>query len=97
MKRMFGVAAIGLVPAVAATLRWAAAGQHAKAVMAGLAAVAGEPLRESAHRALIKAFLAENGVTNFDQYRVDPSKDLMPDFFVPEGPLPPGVTLKAKS
>jgi len=42
-------------------------------------------------------FLAENGVTDFDQYRVDPSKDLMPDFFVPEGPLPPGVSLKARS
>ena len=41
-------------------------------------------------------FLAENGVTDFDQYRVDPSKDLMPDFFVPDGPLPPGVSLKAK-
>ncbi len=27
--------------------------------MAGLAAVAGEPLRESAHRALISAYLAE--------------------------------------
>ena len=40
-------------------------------------------------------FLAENGVTDFDQYRVDPSRDLMPDFFVPEGPLPPGVSLKA--
>ena len=42
-------------------------------------------------------FLAENGVTDFDQYRVDPGKELMPDFFVPEGPLPPGVSLKAKS
>jgi citronellol/citronellal dehydrogenase len=41
------------------------------------------------------AFLAENGVTDFDQYRVDPSQDLLPDFFVPEGPLPPGVSLKA--
>ena len=42
-------------------------------------------------------FLAENGVTDFEQYRVDPSKDLMPDFFVPDGPLPPGVSLKAKT
>lgn len=41
-------------------------------------------------------FLAENGVTDFDRYRVDPSKDLMPDFFVPDGPLPPGVSLKAR-
>lgn len=29
-------------------------------------------------------FLAENGVTDFDQYRVDPTQDLAPDFFVPE-------------
>ena len=43
-------------------------------------------------------FLAENGVTDFDQYRVDPAKDLMPDFFVPDDmPPPPGVSLKAVS
>jgi len=42
-------------------------------------------------------FLAEHGVTDFDQYRVDPSKDLLPDFFVPDDAvLPPGVTLKVK-
>jgi citronellol/citronellal dehydrogenase len=42
-------------------------------------------------------FLAENGVTDFDQYRVDPTKDLMPDFFVPDSmPPPPGVSLKAQ-
>jgi len=42
-------------------------------------------------------FLYENGVTDFDQYRVDASKDLMPDFFVPDDmPPPPGVNLKAK-
>jgi len=41
-------------------------------------------------------FLAQNGVTDFDQYRVDPTKDLMPDFFVPDGmPPPEGVSLKA--
>jgi citronellol/citronellal dehydrogenase len=41
-------------------------------------------------------FLAENGVTDFDQYRVDPTKDLMPDFFVPDSIAPPpGVSLKA--
>lgn len=43
------------------------------------------------------SFLAENGVTDFDGYRVDPSKDLLPDFFVPEESAPPkGVSLKAK-
>ncbi|OAI43878.1 short-chain dehydrogenase [Rhizomicrobium sp. SCGC AG-212-E05] len=42
-------------------------------------------------------FLAENGVTDFDRYRVDPAKDLLPDFFVPEDSIPPkGVSLKAK-
>ena len=41
-------------------------------------------------------FLAANGVTDFDKYRVDPSKDLMPDFFVPDSmPPPKGVSLKA--
>jgi len=41
-------------------------------------------------------FLAENGVTDFDRYRVDPTKDLMPDFFVPDNmPPPKGVSLKA--
>jgi citronellol/citronellal dehydrogenase len=39
-------------------------------------------------------FLAENGVTDFDRYRVDPTKSLIPDFFVPDDILPPaGVTL----
>jgi citronellol/citronellal dehydrogenase len=43
-------------------------------------------------------FLAENGVTDFDRYRVDPTKDLMPDFFVPDWmPPPAGVSLKAVS
>ncbi len=44
------------------------------------------------------SFLAENGVTDFDRYRADPSKNLMPDFFVPDGAVPPkGVSLKALS
>jgi citronellol/citronellal dehydrogenase len=47
------------------------------------------------HFLIDDAFLAENGVSDFDQYRVDPSKELMPDFFVPDGPLPRGVSLKA--
>lgn len=41
-----------------------------QAVEAGLAAVTGEPLRESAHRVLIRAYLAEgNGVEAVRQYR----------------------------
>jgi citronellol/citronellal dehydrogenase len=38
--------------------------------------------------------LSETGVTDFDQYRIDPTRDLMPDFFVPENtPFPTGVTM----
>jgi citronellol/citronellal dehydrogenase len=41
-------------------------------------------------------FLAGEGVTDFDKYRVDPAKDLMPDFFVPDSmPPPKGVSLAA--
>ena len=56
-----------------------------------------KPARDFSGRFLIDdTFLAENGVTDFDQYRVDPTKDLMPDFFVPDSiPLPKGVSLKA--
>jgi citronellol/citronellal dehydrogenase len=40
--------------------------------------------------------LYEEGERDFDKYRVDPTKDLMPDFFVPENcALPPGVSMKA--
>ena len=43
-------------------------------------------------------FLAGEGVTDFDQYRVDPSQPLQVDFFVPDNiPPPPGVNLKAKA
>jgi len=42
--------------------RWTRDGQFEKAVMAGLAAVAQEPLRESANRVLMRAYLA-NGNT----------------------------------
>jgi citronellol/citronellal dehydrogenase len=42
-------------------------------------------------------FLAGEGVTDFDQYRVDPSQPLSPDFFVPDDPPPPpGVSLGAR-
>jgi citronellol/citronellal dehydrogenase len=43
-------------------------------------------------------FLAETGVTDFDQYRVDPTQKLAPDFFVPESIAPPkGVSFEALS
>jgi citronellol/citronellal dehydrogenase len=34
-------------------------------------------------------FLAAEGVTDFDQYRVDPTQPLAPDFFVPDDAKPP--------
>ena len=41
-------------------------------------------------------FLASEGVTDFDQYRVNPSQPLQVDFFVPDNiPAPVGVSLKA--
>jgi citronellol/citronellal dehydrogenase len=41
-------------------------------------------------------FLAGEGVTDFDAYRVDPSQPLQVDFFVPDSmPPPQGVSLKA--
>jgi DNA-binding SARP family transcriptional activator len=47
-----------------------ARGQHAKAVDAGLTAVTGEPLRESAQRVLIRAHLAEGNLAEaVRQYR----------------------------
>ena len=43
-------------------------------------------------------FLAGEGVTDFDRYRVDPTQPLAPDFFVPdEMPPPAGVSLAAKT
>jgi DNA-binding SARP family transcriptional activator len=53
--------------------RLTALGGYAQAVEAGLAAVAAEPLRESAHRALVKVHLAEGNlaeaVRQFQFYR----------------------------
>jgi citronellol/citronellal dehydrogenase len=41
-------------------------------------------------------FLSQEGVTDFDRYRVDPSQPLQVDFFVPDSmPPPEGVSLKA--
>ena len=40
--------------------------------------------------------LAENGVTDFDPYRVDPTQPLAVDFFVPQDSLPPADLGPAK-
>jgi DNA-binding SARP family transcriptional activator len=54
--------------------------RHGEAIEAGLAAVAGEPLRESAHRALICAHLAEGNraeaIRQFERYRDIIRRDL---------------------
>lgn len=43
------------------------------------------------------SFLAAEGVTDFDRYRVDPSQPLQVDFFVPDSmPPPKGVSLGKK-
>lgn len=60
--------------------------------------VLGKPKSFTGNFLIDDTFLAENGVTDFDRYRVDPAKDLLPDFFVPDDSVPPqGVSLKAKS
>jgi citronellol/citronellal dehydrogenase len=52
------------------------------------------PSRELTGRFLIDdTFMHERGVTDFDRYRVDPTQDLAPDFFVPADSVPP-VSLK---
>ena len=55
-----------------------------------------KPVAFSGNFLIDDSFLAENGVTDFDRYRVDPSQDLFEDFFVPDSrPPPKGVSLKA--
>ena len=55
-----------------------------------------KPKSFSGHFLIDDTFLAENGVTEFDHYRVDPAQDLIQDFFVPDDMTPPkGVSLKA--
>jgi citronellol/citronellal dehydrogenase len=58
-------------------------------------AIFAKPAREFTGRFLIDdSFLAENGVRDFDRYRVNPKEALAPDFFVPDDPPPPpGVSI----
>jgi citronellol/citronellal dehydrogenase len=58
-----------------------------------------KPAREFTGNFLIDdTFLADEGVTDFDQYRVDSTQSLQEDFFVPaDTPPPAGVSLKAMS
>jgi DNA-binding SARP family transcriptional activator len=75
--------------------RLTAAGRYSAAIAAGLAAVAGEPLRESAQWVLIKAYLAEGNrgeaIRQFECYRnvlraelnLEPSTELQSDLAFP--------------
>ncbi|HEX3408323.1 MAG TPA: NAD(P)-dependent oxidoreductase [Caulobacteraceae bacterium] len=56
-----------------------------------------KPAREFSGNFLIDdSFLYDEGVRDFEKYRVDPTRPLMPDFFVPaDDPPPPGVKLGA--
>jgi citronellol/citronellal dehydrogenase len=58
-----------------------------------------KPAREFTGNFLIDdSFLYAEGVRDFDQYRVDPTQPLMPDFFVPESSTPPpGVVIAGGS
>ena len=56
-----------------------------------------KPSREFSGNFLIDdTFPYGEGVRDFDKYRVDPTRPLMPDFFVPaDNPPPPGVKIGA--
>jgi citronellol/citronellal dehydrogenase len=59
-------------------------------------AILAKPAREFTGRFVIDdSFLAQNGVTDFERYRVDPTLPLAPDFFVPDDSRPPpGVSIE---
>jgi citronellol/citronellal dehydrogenase len=53
-----------------------------------------KPVSFSGNFLIDDSFLAAEGVTDFDRYRVDPSQPLQVDFFVPDSmPAPEGVSL----
>lgn len=89
-----------------AAIEFALAGQegmsHCRTVdiMADAAhAIFSKPSRECTGNFFIDdVLLYAEGERDFDKYRVDPTKSLMPDFFVPENtPLPPGVSMGPKA
>jgi citronellol/citronellal dehydrogenase len=61
-------------------------------------AVFHKPKDFTGHFLIDDTFLAAEGVTDFDQYRADPSQPLQIDFFVPDDvPVPPGVSFKPRT
>jgi citronellol/citronellal dehydrogenase len=103
-----GVAFNALWPRTAiatAAIEFAVAGEegmkHCRtdAIMADAAyAIFNKPSRQCTGNFFIDdALLYAEGERDFDKYRVDPTQNLLPDFFVPDSvPLPPGVSLGPK-
>jgi citronellol/citronellal dehydrogenase len=60
-------------------------------------AIFSKPAREfTGHFLIDDTFLSENGVSDFEKYRVDPTQKLASDFFVPADAAPPeGVKIEA--
>ena len=75
----------------------AARGRKPEIVADAAYAIFTKPARQFTGRFVIDdSFLAENGVTDFERYRVDPTQTLAPDFFVPDDSAPPpGVIIAA--
>jgi citronellol/citronellal dehydrogenase len=68
----------------------AARGRKPEIVADAAYAIFTKPARQFTGRFVIDdSFLAENGVTDFEHYRVDPTQTLAPDFFVPDDSVPP--------
>jgi len=68
----------------------AARGRKPEIVADAAYAIFNKPSRQFTGRFVIDdSFLAENGVTDFEHYRVDPTQTLAPDFFVPDDSVPP--------
>ena len=95
-----GIAFNGLWPRTGiatAAIKFALAGDEGMShcrtpeIMADAAhAIFNKPSREFTGQFVIDdTFLYGEGVRDFDQYRVDPTKPLMPDFFVPADSVPP--------
>jgi citronellol/citronellal dehydrogenase len=75
----------------------AARGRKPDIVADAAYAIFNKPSRQFTGRFVIDdSFLAENGVSDFERYRVDPTQTLAPDFFVPDDSAPPpGVIIAA--
>jgi citronellol/citronellal dehydrogenase len=68
----------------------AARGRKPEIMVDAAYAIFAKPSRQFTGRFIIDdSFLAENGVTDFERYRVDPAQTLAPDFFVPDDSAPP--------